>query len=794
MLEKGTQDKRKILRTAGLLCVCALFFFIFYLGTKHSIYWDIYTLRDLHRAVDWLKGQFYWPGPEMTAGNNLPGPLFYFLLFPPLLFGDDIYSQSLLWRTVWLSLTYATAFYFASKITAHRESLLVFLILSVTITGPTLLAPISFAWNPAFAILFHILALMGLYYWRETHKNLYLYITGLIIALGIQVHFLVATHIITALLFYFFEKKKKIMPMILFSLSALFFVLLYKGAAYFDAFERQPVKAPLYLWWLMGQIFSQEWFEHIKVIFGLSWIGPLVFLFFLMGSKKSSKWPLSQSTKNLIIIMIIPSFIAILSIRLLWYGYFIPSFLLLIFVKMFDDLTPNNPDKRWNYLLALGWLSSLFVFLVEGKAGFPFLKEPLSAGMDHYILFPLIFGIIWLNIKWTYKIQVKALIFFFFCVFISHAKMIHYAQPWTPHLQESFSRDWLSHKYQGLFPVMEEIFLETNWTPKKAMKQIHVIGIRDEISLLAYYAMAREKVKNAEGRSFPGRLYHLEIDSVPFLNSPAKIKQAPALNLSSEISTGYIIIQHLKKFTGYSKTDWKKALSYPPLLSDPLRREIAEGKILIKNPQLYNSYWLIPYIVTEESIFVEGFHNTGQPYYWEQPEWLKHCGPSSQHFKDQSGFYYCKVLPGKGSLARAGIHVKVSEDAQKKPRSPLSLDINFFGPLIGSWDLCSALPCLDMRTNRVMSDIKINLLCDDTYFKYREDIIIGNDDQGIHNPGLRGQRFTAPLKLSRPLSAHCKKDNIRQMELIFSMAAQQKRSSGKNDSALVCESVKRSLL
>ena len=207
MLKKGIQDKRKILHTASLLCVCTLSFFIFYFGTKHSIYWDIYTLRDLHRAVDWLKGQVYWPGPEMSAGNNLPGPFFYFLLFPPLLFGDDIYSQSLLWRTVWLSLTYATAFYFVSKITKHRESLPVFLILFVAVTGPALLAPFAFAWNPVFAILFHILALISLYYWRETHKNLYLYLTGLIIALGTQVHFFVATHILTVLLFYCFEKN-----------------------------------------------------------------------------------------------------------------------------------------------------------------------------------------------------------------------------------------------------------------------------------------------------------------------------------------------------------------------------------------------------------------------------------------------------------------------------------------------------------------------------------------------------------------------------------------------------------
>ena len=110
----------------------------------------------------------------------------------------------------------------------------------------------------------------------------------------------------------------------------------------------------------------------------------------------------------------------------------------------------------------------------------------------------------------------------------------------------------------------------------------------------------------------------------------------------------------------------------------------------------------------------------------------------------------------------------MSEGAQKK-RGTSFLDINFFGPLIGSYDLCSALPCPYMRENRMMSDITMSLLCNNIHFERRENIMIGNNSKGINNPGLRGQRFTAPLKLSLPLSAHCKKDNIRQIELIFSM-------------------------
>ena len=61
-----------------------------------------------------------------------------------------------------------------------------FLIVFITALGYPLYAPLDFAWNPGFAILFHILAVIGLYYWKETNKTIYLYCVGIIIALGVQ--------------------------------------------------------------------------------------------------------------------------------------------------------------------------------------------------------------------------------------------------------------------------------------------------------------------------------------------------------------------------------------------------------------------------------------------------------------------------------------------------------------------------------------------------------------------------------------------------------------------------------
>ena len=83
-----TSDQKAFLLNWGnaILAFC-LCFLVFYIYSKYFIHWDIFTARDIMRAQAWLRGEFYWPGPEMSGGSNLPGPFFYFLLFPPLLWG-----------------------------------------------------------------------------------------------------------------------------------------------------------------------------------------------------------------------------------------------------------------------------------------------------------------------------------------------------------------------------------------------------------------------------------------------------------------------------------------------------------------------------------------------------------------------------------------------------------------------------------------------------------------------------------------------------------------------------------
>ncbi|MDE0092358.1 MAG: glycosyltransferase family 39 protein, partial [Oligoflexia bacterium] len=243
------------------LAFFALAFVIFYIG--HSSEWTVFSERDISRAIGWLKGHFYWPGPEMSGGNNLPGPFFYFLLFPAILMGEDTYSQVALWSIIWLALTYTVAFAFIQKIISHRETLLICLI---TFISSRNIHNYSMLLNPEFAILFHVLAVIGLYYWREKRNSLYLYLTGLVIALGIQTHLLVALHTITVLLFYIIDKseRKKIKTLLLFLLLALSPILIYNILKYFHVFETSGRQYSDYINWLLKNIFSERWVNNIK--------------------------------------------------------------------------------------------------------------------------------------------------------------------------------------------------------------------------------------------------------------------------------------------------------------------------------------------------------------------------------------------------------------------------------------------------------------------------------------------------------------------------------------------------
>ena len=346
------------LKWLNLFCIFSISFLFFYLFTKHSIYWDIFTARDIQRALGWLEGRIHWPGPEMSGGNNLPGPFFYFLLFPLKLFGENTYTYGILWLATWLSLTYTVAFLFLTKIIKSKELLLIFLSLFF-FTGRNIFSPLQYAWNPAFAIMFHVLSVVSLYFWRETNKTSYLYLTGLIIAFGMQIHLLTLLHAITVFLFCLTdilnEKRKVLKSLFLFLFLISFPTLLYNILIFYNIFETSAVRKG-HIEWFIRETFQEKWLKRtLQVLNPIYIIPPFIFCLFLTFWQKNKKLKthiFTKSTKNLFVITIIPIVIGILCARTRWYTYFIPVCFLLLFSKGLNDLMPKQRSKKLNLLIA----------------------------------------------------------------------------------------------------------------------------------------------------------------------------------------------------------------------------------------------------------------------------------------------------------------------------------------------------------------------------------------------------------------------------------------------------------
>ena len=747
------EKHKKFLLSFGLQGIQVLSFFIlafvfFYFRCSFS--WSIFSERDISRAVGWLEGNFYWPGPEMSSGNNLPGPFFYFLLFPAILIGENTYSQVALWTITWFALTYTLAFFFISKITSHKESLLIFLITFISCKIPVS----SDILNPEFAIIFHILALMGLYYWREKRNSAYLYLTGLVIALGIQTHLLVALHALTALLFYVIDKseRKKIKALLLFLLITLSPLLIYSLLNSFHVFETSYMESAPHIIFLLEYIFSEKWLIYANH-FIIPFLPFFAFcaIFILWQKKKTKKWILKASTKNLLIITVIPFLSTFFSAEHFWYLLFIPILSIILISKCIDDILPKNLAKKINFLMIyIGFTLTYafsytlaYILIFKHKIAFffnPFNLFFIENKFALYIFFLVFFIMAWTNFQWRNKTKYKSIL-----LGLCLSAIAQMGAFYTFYSPEFSSIDWPI--YQKLHPLMKRIYLETGWTPKTAMKKIIMIGIHPERSLPADYNKAVETLKI---NSPPPLLL-----SDGALKTNIKQNYFKQKKYSKGKPTGYFIILNSPKIIGHKHKNWSSYLSQSSLLSPILKQEIKKQKIIIQEPQLFSPYWLIPYKTTKNSLFPDGFHNIGQPYYWEEPDWLKNCH-QTQSFKNEKGFFYCRVFPGY--LQKAGLSISFFE------KNSLFLDIQFFGPLLAS-------PTLSVNLDGIAewSDIQIHLDCNKKSF-HRSLPIIGRhhnlDISTIEFSKKQAKILLAPLKIQIPLR-DCKKDDIEKIKLTF---------------------------
>ncbi len=166
-----------------------------------------FQTRDLARAADLLRGNLIFFGPETTNGANLPGPFYYILLLPAMLFNDT-------WRTAWwlmiflggISATIATLYFRNTK----------GMIGSLLFIGLYLLMPFATGYyiinlNPSYLFIFVVLSLMlGIKSFDQNvtiKRGTYFALACAIIGLGAQLHFSIMSMLLALILLQLFSKK-----------------------------------------------------------------------------------------------------------------------------------------------------------------------------------------------------------------------------------------------------------------------------------------------------------------------------------------------------------------------------------------------------------------------------------------------------------------------------------------------------------------------------------------------------------------------------------------------------------
>lgn len=156
---------------------------------------SIYQGRDIQRALDLLKQNWIWHGPELSGGGTLPGPFYYWLLALPLsLFGN---WESLIWFNIFLASVAAVGFWrFGSMYFSEFSGFIVYVFF---ITSGVVLRNLKAFWNPSFIFVFQALVLLLLF--DSSSKNRKRLILGsLLLGLSLQIHYIQIIFLIAALL------------------------------------------------------------------------------------------------------------------------------------------------------------------------------------------------------------------------------------------------------------------------------------------------------------------------------------------------------------------------------------------------------------------------------------------------------------------------------------------------------------------------------------------------------------------------------------------------------------------
>ena len=703
-----------------------VFFIVFYIR-KDIISVSVISHDQILKALDWLKGDFFWFGPEVPYQKHyLPGPLMYFLLMPPLILSKDPHINSIVWLIIWISMTLTLAFSFLQKIC--KENLSLFLFVCLILTSDFLFDEFLYLpWNAIFSLFFHLLILICLYNWVEKEKDIYLPFLGIIMGLGLQIHYSILLHLIALSVFLITSERfynslriliidrslKNDLNQKLFRwkyLSGFCIFFLLPQTPYIFSFINTEIYFPKpdlnRILFLIDNFFLNLPENIRNVIFymdltfskGYQYLIVCIILYIYKNKKKEQK-PFPQSVINLSLLCVFPVLLGFLFPTSL---FFLSLFITITFIRWHDNLWPKSQNVK--LLFFYFYLLSLSITWVK--------QVPLQFFLiiQSLIIVAFIFLFLIDSYNKKHKIHLNILrVFILICIFTS-----------------VFYDRIIVKNYKGKTSQLKElmgfIYESTGWNSEEALNRIFVVGFRPNKSFSFSYSLAIEE------KNVSKKIETLKYNHVYFIVHRSKfkefIKKYPYYDIKNYLLSGYNIPKEVKE-------------------------EIIRGHLTLYNSTSFKTskYILYAYRIENDSIFPEGFHNV--PTLYKEPKQLKeYCDFSDVFNKKENTIYFCYLFHQYKELITMVINF-----SQNNSNNFINVEIQ--GLPLNVTSSYGVIP------HHLMKNIKIKIHCN------KIETINLISSVGLHDEIKTDfhKSFFAPLKIKKPIN--CSSEGIKKVSLYF---------------------------
>ncbi len=728
----------KFFATAIVVC------FIFLIGINVFHLYDetvFYTfqLRDIIRAETIQQGKLIFFGPEMTGGGNLPGPLYYVMMALSFAIKNH-------WSSAWIMQLTITFFgvlwcfhYFRQKYSAHMGIMWVVMFS---------MAPLTFWFlkvflNVSSLLFFAIVSIMLIQKMVETidhHKRkMCLYMTCLIIGLGLQFHLSIIFTFVALLMILLFQRQLKIPPIHLPEIMI--------GIILFIA-PSLP-----YLIWLICKKMGFEFGEKsFYVGEGGDAISSLVFLIQEI-SKDSWMKIFENSTQRLFFTVpfaLIPLIIALRSSAYLktLFSRFRPMFICLFFAfipYLNWYFSPQAIRYTMLFFVALNFFSIVcFYYLLQSQKAiqnFNIAAAIMLGGCAVIIYFYFSDVHIWqafigfcimsfialISLKLGQKDDMKLGL----PLVTAHILLIALL---SVQRIETQSADFKYKDRTHYMPTLKEwghiwekIYLATGWSYKEAGTKIYFVGHHmSQSPELAYNAMKKKNpqlINPIPDGFLVSNRYFIKSDS----NSEAK----------------------LKRFHQYD--GWLRRQNLPQEFMEAL-----DNETIVLGKNLSEKILIVPYYVKDFNQFPQRFHNIGQGYQASAEDRLLQLIPESEgtlKLDDKNWLFKWNECPVYDDFCSTGALVSLGEKdiiSVKVVGSALSQISPWISP---NWTQAWIGPYMEIR-------------CEGKTYSHQLMSSIGFNRELTHNartPFFQGNNsFLAPFE--RKFSSECK-GNIDQISI-----------------------------